>query len=698
MSYRLEKSTGDLVISGWENGIASSPHDGIANMQGVNISTETGEVMCSFNRVKQSQTSGTGTLTQVNTNTVSVSGITLLVGTWITITNAGTTGLSGDYYYISSGKLSQVFAQDTVDATGASVIVTSITSGSATFTTANYAMGSPVMSATEPYTDASNVSQFRYYILDNLGFLWVHDTKTLANVDTPLWFMPEKTVVIAGRTASGLAVLNGWISITLDANLFWKSTSCLGDGFQSISTLNQITTKTFHNTLVGHQGKLYYTDGNFIGSVFPNTSLVSVTGAPNIQSYCQYTASGTTGTVTDLIGGSYPNIDGGTTRLPAVFFPVTGGTKPAAISLSTIYWIKWLNSTTTFEVYSSATGGSAIDIATGSVGTQLFNTFSPFGGAATITYTPQRLNLPFFETAKCMVEIGNVVMIGGSSNTLYPWDQIKVLPNDIIPLPENNVVNMITVNNTAYVFAGQKGNIYITNGSSVSLVTSVPDYCAGIAGTPASYIEPYFSWGGAMYVRGRVWFSILDQTATKAGNCGGIWSFVPSQNFSQEQKTGLSLKLENQSSYASYNGVCPVLLASQVQTAIGPQYWSGWYSSISNPLYGIDFSDTITTPSAIIETDLIPTGTLLDKKTFNQIEYKLSSPLASGETVTMKYRQNSTDAFATVGTFLIESGTALSGYVPMVFEKGQWLQLQITLNPLASSSSSFVRLKEVRVR
>jgi len=173
---------------------------------------------------------------------------------------------------------------------------------------------------------------------------------------------------------------------------------------------------------------------------------------------------------------------------------------------------------------------------------------------------------------------------------------------------------------------------------------------------------------------------------------------VPTQNFFIGQDTGLSLRLENQASYATYNGMSPVLLASQTQNAIAPQYWNAWVSSVSSPTYGIDFTGTGTLNPCVIETDLIPTGTLLDKTTFNQIEYKLSAPLIDGETVTMKYRLNSTDAYATCGTEVVETSTGLSGYVPASFEKGQWLQLQISLNPLTSPNGSFVRLKEVIVR
>lgn len=937
MAYKYEKSTGDIIIEGFEKGIAPSPHLGLANLQGVNISTETGEVMCSYNRALQSQVAGSGTLTQVNTNTVSVSGVNLLVGSWIHITSGGSTGLSGDYYYISTGKLSTAFHQSStstlafptisylvvgggggagtanagftsggggggqvnsgtiqvnstgaytvtigaggastspggnttfgliqtslaggaggnatgstggngglsgsstaggthtgvgggggggggnstaganaagpggasggnggsgtastisgasvtygggggggaggggtigtgtdgggngsgagvgsagtanrggggggsfggtnvggaggsgvvvisaptgrITATGGSMvttggndvwtftasgtwtvtainvtqsnIVTGITSGSATFTV--YSMGSPVQSASEIYVAADGTTQYRYYILDNLGQVWIHDTFTLTGgVDTPVWFMTE-LIIIGSKLASGLAVLNGWLTIILDTKQYWKSTSTFDVAFvQNGYTL----TKKFHSTLYGHQNTLYIADGQYINSIFPNTTLL--TGVANIQSYAAYTTTLTTiGIVSPLISGSAP-VASFPDRIPVVFFTNSTGGLPATITASTIYYIQLTDiDAGRFQVYSALIGGSALDITTGASGPQYFNTFYPLpGGETAITTVLQNLSLPYTETATCMTEIGNSVLIGGIGNVIYPWDQVSAKPSDLIFLPESNTVNMITVESNAYIFTGQKGNVYVTNGSSASKVLSVPDYCAGIAGTPTTYYEPYFSWGGAMFLRGRVWFSILDQTATKVGNCGGIWSFVPSQNFSTNQ-SDLALRLDNQSTYGTYSGTCPVLLPSFSQNAITPQYYSAWYSSISAPTYGIDFTGTTTGLAANIETDLIPTGTFLVKKTFQQIEYKLSTPLANGETVQIYYRQNSTDTYVTCGTAITESTTGLSGYFKVPFQQGQWLQLKIVLTPLASSSSSFIRLKEIIVR
>lgn len=690
MSYRYEKETGDIVIDGWEKGIAASPHKGIANLQNVNTSTETGEAMCSFQRVQQSQVIGSGTLTQVDTSTVSISGVNLLVGTWITIQVDSGTGLSGHYYYVDTGKLSTTFAQDN------STEVTGIMPGSATFTLVSF--GNPLFSATEPYFDENNMQQYRYYIVDATGHVWVHDTSILVGITTPEWFLPDPSDNSANpltNSVTGLAVLNGWLVLFVGNNIFWKPTVTLGMAFTDYTgsgIAGNTMTKRIHFTLTSHTGRLYYTDGNFVGSIFPDTS--TVTGMGPIESYCEYTASTTTGTVTDNIGGSLPTLLDGVTRIPAVF--LSDGTLPAAITPNTIYFIDYATNTNTFKVYDVPTGGSPLDIETGSSGNQFFNTFHP-DQPTLYAYVPQAVVVPFFESAQSLAELGTNVMIGTASNALYSWDQIAPTPSAIIFLPENDTVNMIIVNNMLYVFSGHKGNIYITNGSSASPVITVPDYCAGISGAPKSYIEPYFSWGGAAYIRGRVYFSILDQTSAKAGNCGGIWSFIPTQNFFVGQDDGMSLRLENQNSYGTYNGVAQIIISSGNQDAIAPQYWSAWYSSITSPVYGIDFTGTVPVTTATFETDLIETGTFLTKQTFKQFEYKVSSPLVSGESVSLYYRRNSTEFYRLLSNEVVNNNE-LSGYFNANFQRTQWIQLKAILTSTGDSTSSFVRITELRIR
>lgn len=708
MSYTISEK-GEITIEGWEKGIATSPHKGIANIQAGNISTEPGEVMANFSRVQQSQVNaaGTTTITAIDASHFGSSMFVVSKGVWVTISGSSNVGelANGTYWTtITSGlQLSATYGGSPVGG---------ITPGLTATLTLIRNLGKPIAKATEPYSDGTKM-QYRYYVLDNTGLVWAYDTLNDDLGFPGVWFLPETTLY---TNATGLAVLNGWLmmfanstSPTTNRTIWCKPTFNLSIAYSSFAAGVLQTPASSPNknyAFVGHQGKLYYTDTNFIGSIFPNTSLLS--GAANIQSYCKYTAVTDTGTISTLISGSLPTVATASIRIPAFF--LTDGTKPTAITLSTQYYLEYSAGGGTFQAFAAASGGAAIDLQTGASGNQYFNTFQPTNasGKNTYTWTPQRLNLPFYEVAQCIGELGNTVVIGCASNVLYPWNQVDVLPGDLVPLPENNAVNMITVNNMLYVFAGNKGNIYVTNGSTASLALTVPDYCAGIAGTPQSYVDPYFTWGDAMYLRGRVWFSILDQVAAvgglfqaKAGNCGGIWSFVPTQNFFYGQDTGLALRLENQNSYNSYNGYCSVLIPAQNQTGRGPQYWSGWQSGLSSITYGIDFTNTGLQTNCVIETDLIPTGTLLQKKTFSQIEYKLGAPLYSTESVSIKYRQNATDAWTTCGTAVVENTGDLSGYFPIVFEKGQWLQLQISLIPgtvQISANVSFIRLKKVIVR
>jgi hypothetical protein len=728
MAYRFEKNNQDtdIVISGFENGIARSPLSGIANMQSVNIGTENKEVLNSYGRYQQTVTtlSTTGSLTYSDTSHVALqttNSNNKYKGMWITVSGSSHPGelANGNYYVLQTTGTGFVLAT-TYNGSG----ITGYTSGLTASFTLIRTMSKPISSATESYT-YDNVLYYRYYVLDTQGLVWVYDSINELSYNTQgsdnvSWFLPDYSISSwAGTTPSSISVYNGWLHMFSGDKIWVKPTVNLAStastttnwtGFSAGELQGKASNTNPHYSYSTHSGRLLYTDGNYIGSVFASTSLLN--GAPNVQSYAQYTGSGTTGTITQLFSGSTPTSGVSTPRIPVYFFTAltTGAQTPAAITSGTVYYIEYSKAGDTFQVFAALTGGAALNIQTGAVGTQYFNTYYPVsaGGNSTIVFTPIALILPQFEIATSIAEAGAIVVLGTKSNVLYPWDQLDITPFDLIPLPENNTSYLLTVNNMIYAFVGNKGNIYVTNGSTASLVLSVPDYCAGIAGSAQSYIEPYFEWGGAMYARGKVYFSIQDQTASdtnfaaKAGNCGGIWSFVPTQNFYYGQDTGLSLRMENISSYATLNGASSVLLVSQNQKARGVQYWSGWYDGLSSVKYGIDASDFNPNPStpAVIETDLIPTGTLLNKTTFRQIEYKLSTPLVSGESVSLSYRLNSTGAYTSCGTIISEgSSTDLSGYLPVNFEKGQWLQLKITLTPVAATvTNSFVRLTEIRVR
>ncbi len=314
---------------------------------------------------------------------------------------------------------------------------------------------------------------------------------------------------------------------------------------------------------------------------------------------------------------------------------------------------------------------------------------------------------------------GNTVsiLVGCAQNNLYIFPSYlnsaasNTQPLSILWIPEGNVQYLLQANNYVIIFAGNKGNIYLTNGSSVVPILTIPDY---VAGSVNFVQDPYFTWLGACYLRGRIFCSLQDSTTTHTGNCGGVWSFAPSFSYYAQQDSGLSLRMEAASSqYATqgYNGGAVCLFGgsdNMAQAADGPQYVAAWgQTNISSvTTNSIDFSGTNprTDGSSLIETDAVPVGTFLEKETFDQIEVQFASKLVSGESVVVKYRTDLEAAWVTAGTVTSENfsgsgdGSQLSQIIlGTVFQKVQIVQLQLLLTSTVSSPS-WCRVKSIYLR
>lgn len=664
-----------------------------------------------------------------------------------------------------------------------------------------HVMGKPIAKATETYFHSGG-TYYRYYILDNQNLVWVYDSynETLYSPsDNVNWFLPDYKTDWC-TSATGIAVLDGFLLAAAQDGMYGKAVVNLGGTNTQNTTWTAFGTQipwnggsstSPHFCYVGHQGRIYITDGNYIRSYFPDSTLItSVTGVTgdNVQSLASWTPNTSRNLNGFYVYATASPISCGQPftsdekALPVVFF--TNGALPSSITANQVYYLtrsgsdfvvtpdpsiassgssvtmtsmptagattatltaNWAYPTGYYIAEFTYSGGTEaynvlftngsttivwntplvhnttsttlhfeaiIDISTGAVGTQYYATFYPITsatapyetgtvGTALSTVSTQRLTLPGFEVSQCMAEIGNIMLIGCKGNVVYPWDQVSNLPSGIMNLPEGNVQNILTVNQTGYMFAGNQGNIYITDGSLASLALNIPDYVAGIPGSPGTYIEPQYYWGDSMYLRGRVYFSLYDQTATKAGNAGGVWSFVPTQNFYLGQDIGLAPRLEAINSYNTYDGYANLLIPNQLQNSLEPLYFSAWTSDVNTPTYGIDNSTSGTNASyvTVIETDAIPVGTMLDKTTFSQLEYKLGAPLDSGATITAKYRTDITSAWTSCNPFITETNR-LSGYAMPNFELSQWLQFQFTLTPITSTAdtNTFIRFREIRLR
>lgn len=318
--------------------------------------------------------------------------------------------------------------------------------------------------------------------------------------------------------------------------------------------------------------------------------------------------------------------------------------------------------------------------AVGSVLQNAGSTFDP-ATSSTYTYNASALALPTYDYAKSIAQLGTTLLIGGVQNYVYPWDRISTSFNYPLIVAESYVKNIVSTNSTAYIFAGKRGRIYITNGANIQLYKKFPDQLSNTE-------TPYYNWGDAVYLRNQLYFGISATTngGSAINNFSGVWAIDLDQDF---------LYMLNSLSTASYAGSVPVLLPMGNVSPLGNALYVGWINGSGTG--GVDYGtgSPYTSTQAYIDTDIIPVGTYYKPQTDQQIEYKLAKPLVSGESVTIAWRGNLTDSFTTV--FTDSTVGAISGAGKVNFQKQQWVQLRITLTSTATNPS-YTRLREVRLR
>lgn len=330
---------------------------------------------------------------------------------------------------------------------------------------------------------------------------------------------------------------------------------------------------------------------------------------------------------------------------------------------------------------------------------------------STYNFNAQILELNINDSALSMCEIGggstpqSTLLIGGSQNAIYPWDKISTSFQLPIYVADNYIKNLVSANQNAFIFPGNtagRGRIYITNGSQADLYFKIPDYLFGEQ-------DPYYVWGDAMFHRNNLIFGFSPMHNSGSGDI-----FV---QFNSEQLWALSLESKNitggytQGGMRSIttlfsNGVnatnATVLIGATNPSTSGFSYIAATADSASN--WGIGYSGTTSgfsinsfssiSPSNIV-TDLMPVGTFLQKTTFAQIEYKLRTPLKSGESITIATVVDGVQGNNLTFSPTVTTG-AFSGTSPIDFTGAQWLQLYIRM--IGNNASSGVRLKEIRIR
>src|ERR1700728_709109 len=168
-----------------------------------------------------------------------------------------------------------------------------------------------------------------------------------------------------------------------------------------------------------------------------------------------------------------------------------------------------------------------------------------------------------------------------------------------------------------------------------------------------------------MFHRGKLYFQATASNTSGTNILAGIFSMNVSATLVTDVETANALIMESQNSYgltpASGASTVGLLMDNEPSSNGQDSYYSAW-SNGSN-IGGIDYNSTTLWQNnePVIETDIIPIGTILSKQSFGRIEYKLDRPLALNDSITMYWRPSLTDSYVQIGT----GTTATANYLPL---------------------------------
>ncbi len=317
-------------------------------------------------------------------------------------------------------------------------------------------------------------------------------------------------------------------------------------------------------------------------------------------------------------------------------------------------------------------------------------TFDP-ASSGTYTTTARAITLPQNYNAKCLADLGSNLMVGtwkGITGAVYqkvadifPYNRTTLTLGIPIKLGENGVHAMITVGNRLYAIAGLNAMIFITDGSSASVVAELPNYAVNLLDTGLRVDV----WPGAvMYHRGKIFFGV-DNSAAVNGNIG-VWSFNPATR---------QLILENIISTGNDGSTVEIAIGSLFSLS-NETYLIGWKDFTPTATSGIDqksSSSFVGSYGGVIETAFIQVGQALANRTMPQLEFYLAKPLTSGQGIRVKYRKDLSASFTTLGTIDFTNGAVQSyNLAASQITNAVFVQFRIELTSGGSDSPELVRV------
>lgn len=698
MAYRFDKTTNSLVIDGFENGIAVSPYKGIANIRNMDTAYYPGVAYVNYARLPAT----TDGKWFAGVNSVNVSGNS----GWIFTTSAQMTNPvqkavspAGLIYILDAS--GQIFKQTSVNGTSFNILgngtgrVGTGANGLAYWNNYLVVFGNGFIEFCGDGTGDSEITESNWNIMTGSAtssavfttnytshddrFLFLTDEFPIFQINDPVQF------ATTGTLPAGISALTTYYILDVKPTYITVSAT-LGGSAVTISS--------------NGSGTLTVTDyaipvplGNCTNLVVSGASPGSVT--LTIVSYTDPTG-GSVGANWQGATGLYNIVMTDGQKLAANF---THGSATVNLLSEIVYvtgndWgIELINPTVSFyRPYVSKVDGSLLFCNGQFIGriAESSNTNAVFNPGLAETYTVSFgvASIPeqFTDQVTDMVDLKSQLVVAGIRD-IYVWDYVSPQTSSPSPIGEN-ISSLTNLLNNIYVLAGEKGNIYLSNGYSAQLMYKLPDFIAGV-------FDPVWKWGGEMTHRSRLFFQALAQDTSGNNILAGIFSLMVSPTVTGESATGLVM--ESQNSY----GLTPALGATGAGLLIdnspsangNDSYYSAW-SNGSN-VGGIDYNTTQLWGNyePTIETDLMDLGQVMTPATFGNLEFKLDRPMQSGDKIKVSWRDSLTASYIPIGE---TTDGVLSAYYTSNIAQTQWIQFKIQMS-CAASNSSFVPLRQIRL-
>jgi hypothetical protein len=653
MAYHIDPLTGDLVIDTFQAGIGASPYSGLTDAKNINITSVPGEAAINF-----------GTASIAPQGSVPPTTVTAIgSGSGGGFSFAPTLGLENGMaiYFTTKGSVTGIQTNTPYWIYNIAYTLGVPTSFSLYTLYGNYSQATSLTPVNVGGTLGAGASFSSYYVQNNAS----------NNVNGPRYFTKSLSnnfmVDGLGQVWSDIGLTGTTSSWTYMGNT--TLTNSQGNGLVYLRTPNLTSTSTFYD------GWLFVFRDFCIDYMQIESETGLITGPTWVYGWDP--SAGSSGHTYNVLNGSFFH--------QAIVGPDAN-----------MYFINALS-----NIGGTLYGGTGqVAKITVAFTDSSYTAFNPAAApsASNYFYNTYPIIQPN-DQATCLAYFGANVLVGGQSNYIYVWDTFDSKNTSWIYLAENCTTNIVVVNVNAYIFCGNRGNIYITNGSQANVWTKIPDHLSGI-------VEPIIAFKGATFHKGQLYFGMDMQTqaGVSLGVSGGVWGI---------DLTSQALRMAQTLSYGSYAGYASAIMGgTESSTAFilpdndppGTGIYIGWYNPGGSS--GLDASvGTVSTQSAVIVSDIIPVGTLLHKETPTGFEFKLSAPLLTGESVQLlvasslaDYANNNfTSIFTTNGD---ASGTILSdnsaNHVGTTIESQQWLILKAILT-YTSGTPSYNRLVQLRI-